>query len=615
MKYRFTLWMIPVVAALIWGSLTVMAQATQSVTRTVKLSIGKADTVTLPMPAADVLVANPAIADVGSLRSNRLYMVGKTVGDTNVLAFDAQGNQLADINIQVRIDEDTLRQTVRQFFPNEDIELHTVNDSIILKGEVSTPSVANQVRDLVGRFVKTQGQTLVDLMTVRGEQQVMLKVKVLEANRSVLREYGFETDYKPGTTGGMFNTNAGVGLTALTQFASGQLFWDDNGKFGPLKLALQGLERHGLINTLAEPTLTAISGETAGFLAGGEYPVPAGRDSQGNVSIEFKQFGVSLNFSPTVMASNRISLQLSTEVSEKSNADSVTLQNTIIPGLTVRRAQTTVQIGSGGTLMIAGLLKSNTVDSMNGFPGLKDMPIIGELFKSKSFQRGESELVILVTPYIVQPYAMANATRVSEPPSAHPSNIIETSAPALGGGASSPSAPEAAPVPAQKASFVPQGEERTAGQRLGSADDKRSMAPDNAAAHPWGERPRMAGSEPAPQPAVASVPVTPVAVEHIETAPASSVAAAQPKVTKVAQAEPVTKSAEKPAAVAPVVAATKIKPHADVKPVLAEKSALPAAASPTNPLSASFINGLKRVYGKKAVSGLGGAAAGGYIVD
>ena len=171
-----------------------------------------------------------------------------------------------------------------------------------------------------------------------------------------------------------------------------------------------------MVNTLAEPNLTAISGETAGFLAGGEYPVPTGRDSTGNVIIEFKQFGVSLNFTPTVLDKNRIALHMSTEVSEKDSTNGVTLVDVQIDGLRVRRAETTVEIGSGGTLMIAGLLKSDTLHSLNGIPGLEDLPILGHLFKSKSFSRNESELVIIVTPYLVDPYAEPDAVAVVDDP-------------------------------------------------------------------------------------------------------------------------------------------------------------------------------------------------------
>ncbi len=402
--------------------LSIAAYSATSVNKHVRLSAGKASTVDLSGPVADVLVANPSIADVGTLRANRLYIVGKAVGDTNVLAFDDQGNQLADVAISVRVDDRTLSDSLREFFPEENVKVKTLNSNIVLTGSVSTPAVANQVRDLARRFAIAgaypNGQEIVDLMTVEGEQQVMLQVKVIEAKRSALREFGIETDYKPGKTtqsGGLFNAVAGTGLTALSPFATGTLFYDGGDGFGPIRTSIQALEEQGLINTLAEPNLTAISGETAGFLAGGEYPVPVGRDQDGNITLEFKQFGVSLNFTPTVLSRDRISLQLSTEVSAKSDEDSVTLINTVIPGLSVRRAETTVEMGSGGTIMIAGLIKSDTTDTLNGMPGAKDVPILGELFKSKSFSRNESEVIILVTPLIVEPFARQQAVR-AEPP-------------------------------------------------------------------------------------------------------------------------------------------------------------------------------------------------------
>lgn len=399
--------------------LSIAAESATGIQKTINLTAGKADTIDLGKEVADVLVANPAIADVGTLRANRLYIVGKTIGDTNVLAFDEAGNQLADISVHVRVDDEIIGSTIREFFPDEKVEVATVNSNIILKGHVSTPAVANQVRDIASRFITQTGQTVVDLMSVRGEQQVMLKVKIIEAKRGALREYGIETDYKPssiGTPHGLLNSIAGTGLQSLAPFASGQIFFDDNGKFGPLKIGLQALEKDGLINTLAEPNITAISGETAGFLAGGEFPVPTGRDQDGNVTLEFKQFGVALNFTPTVLSEDRISLQMSTEVSDKSADDGIVLVNTIIPGLVVRKAETTVQIGSGGTLMIAGLIKSDTINAMNGLPGVSDLPILGNLFKSKSFKRDESELIILVTPYIVEPYARPEAEVVQNDP-------------------------------------------------------------------------------------------------------------------------------------------------------------------------------------------------------
>jgi pilus assembly protein CpaC len=393
-------------------------KAPKNIHRTVVLTAGKADTIDLKRPVADVLVANPAVADVGSLRANRLYIVGKAVGDTNVLAFDDEGNQLADITVRVRVDETSLRDTMREFFPDEDIDIRTVKNEVILSGAVSTPGVANKVRDLASRFV-TQGggaaRTIVDLMRVKGEQQVMLKVRVLEVNRSLLREYGVRTTLNEdigspaaGVVGGLY-TAADTGLTQVP-FGVGGILMSQQGDFGPAAVNLRGLERDGLVNTLAEPNLTAISGETAGFLAGGEYPIPIARDRDGNITLEFKKFGVSLNFTPTVMSEDQISLQLATEVSELTDENSFDAGGTTIRGLNVRRADTTIQIGSGGTLMMAGLIKSGSIQAMNGLPGVQDIPIIGDLFKSKSFTRNESELLILVTPYIVKPFADKQAS-------------------------------------------------------------------------------------------------------------------------------------------------------------------------------------------------------------
>ena len=397
---------------------SVGAKGAKNYNRTVQLTAGKADSVDLDGPVADILVANPNIADVGTLRSNRLYVVGRAVGDTNVLVYDDAGNQLANITVHVRIDDKNLQSTLKEFFPEEKISARSVKDNIVLSGTVSTPAVSSQVRDLAARFITDKTQTLVDLMTVRGEQQVMLKVRVLEVKRSALRDLGIETDFRADSVNGFTIDNNDVGRVATTPFGAGALLLGKKGQFGPLTATMRALETNGMINTLAEPNLTAISGETAGFLAGGEYPVPIGRDAQGNATIEFKQFGVSLNFTPTVLSKDRIALHLSTEVSEKDSTNGVKLLDTQIDGLSVRRAETTVEMASGGTIMIAGLIKSDTLQSMNGLPGAQDLPILGNLFKSKSFTRGESELLIMVTPYLVSPYAEPDAVAEVDAPSA-----------------------------------------------------------------------------------------------------------------------------------------------------------------------------------------------------
>ncbi len=602
--------------------------ASAGMSRTVVLTTGKAETVMLPKSAADVLVANPAIADVGSLRADRLYVVGKQVGDTNVLAFDDAGNQLADIAVHVRVDEATLRNSIREFFPKEALEVRTVNDQVILKGRVSNPAVANQVRDLAGRFIKTSGQSLIDLMTVEGEQQVMLKVKVIEARREVLREFGIDTTINgvklgdAGTAG--FNGTAGVGLASLTPFGTGTVALANGGM--SLASNISGLERDGLVNTLAEPTLTAISGETAGFLAGGEFPVPTGRDNQGNVTIEFKQFGVSLNFIPTVLSSDRISLQLTSEVSEKSDQDSVTLVNTIIPGLTVRRAQTTVQMGSGGTLMIAGLLKSRTVDAVNGFPGLKSLPIIGELFKSKSFQRGESELVFVVTPYIVEPYAQAQADRVAADPSG-PHALMPMSAPLPPRSPLAvPTATTTNPASAPETRFgrvrsinnidpPPRSVREHQGADAG-ATIPQDAAPKLAAISAGRQKTGVNAAEELTADVVAAAPVETVSAAPLGNSPAPVVQlAGRPKpilrTTPQIASKPVKaplKTAVYPIKVPAVSVAASTPANAPVA------LAAPEAKPGQGPLTTSFADGLKKVYGNRAPT-LGAGASYGYIVD
>ncbi|MCK4946548.1 MAG: type II and III secretion system protein family protein [Alphaproteobacteria bacterium] len=416
MKHIFSKVLLLLIVVSIGVSVSMVAYSAKSFNKTVQLISGRADTVDLAGAVADVLVADPSIADVGTLRADRLYIVGRKVGDTNVLAYDEVGNQLANITIHVRVDDKNLQKTLKEFFPDEKIAAKTVKENIVLSGTVSSPLISAQVRDLATRFMIDKEQTLVDLMTVKGKQQVMLKVKVIEARRSVLRDFGIETDFRTASTNGFIMNAGDVGRAVLTPFGSGALLVGKKGQFGPLTATIRALEQNGLVNTLAEPTLTAISGETAGFLAGGEYPVPTGRDSTGNVIIEFKQFGVSLNFTPTVLNKERIALHMSTEVSEKDSTNGVTLVDVQIDGLRVRRAETTVEMGSGGTLMIAGLLKSDTLHALNGMPGLEDLPILGHLFKSKSFSRNESELVIIVTPYLVDPYAEPEAVVVADKP-------------------------------------------------------------------------------------------------------------------------------------------------------------------------------------------------------
>lgn len=681
MKKGVSKFVMAAAAIVLCAGISIVAHgATTPASQTISLTAGKAETIGLPQDAADILVANPGIADVGSLRADRLYVVGRGVGDTNILAFDANGRQIADIAVQVGVDDDSLRKAIRELFPKERIEVRTINNNVVLKGSVSTPVMANQVRDLATRFIGqgATNRTLVDLMRVRGEQQVMLKVKVLEVQRNILREMGVNLEVDNilgGATNqitGSGSTTPGFGISA-TQFGSGVLSMLQRGNFGPLTVELEGLETAGLLSTLAEPTLTAVSGESAGFLAGGEFPIPASRDQNGNVTLEFRQFGVSLSFIPTVMSEENISLQLTSEVSERSDADGVTLQGTLIPGLSVRRAQTTVQMASGGTIMIAGLLRSRATQGLNGLPGFKDMPILGELFKSRSFQRGESELVFLVTPYLVEPFADQQAERVTRADNDLLHSILQTGKP-LDATTSPATLPgkrglndlQMRETPAQKPQphrpektwFRKQGDEsRTAGEKKADADVWRKKD----ARRPKAET-QLAQNEQilegAPVVSVDQAPVMPpdhpalnlpvgkdkkdkkdkavslaelgIAEDLPAPLPRRSPAMRQNKLAAVeVKSEPVALKAEALAKIEPaagaVDAADKVfsapkadKPKAKTSqltiPLPRRKPVVgPDAASAA--LSSTFMNSLKKIYGNRVSAKLGEGKSYGYIVE
>jgi len=416
------------------GDLVSIKAVAKSVDAPLSLTLGKADILNLPDGVSDVLVADPTIVDVQAVQSNRLYAVGLSIGDTNVIILDAKGNVLKRIDIHVTYDLQAIQSMVDKLFPNEQVEVQSIHDQIVLTGRVASPEIAGKVSNLVAHYVSdlqdvegTIDYLISNLLEVRGEQQVMLQVKIVEAGRSVIKELG--VDFKGNNANEVAVTtlfgatpfeNAGgssginsmgfggsSGLT-LSQDAIGRAsgFFDTNiSGLGTLGLFLAALEEENLINVLAEPNLTAVSGQQAGFLAGGEFPIPSGRDQYGNITIEYREFGVSLNFKPIVMSDKRISLQLNTEVSSLDAANGVTLANLVVPGLDIRRAETTIEIPSGGSLMIAGLLQSQTTEGLKGLPGIKDTPVLGDLISSDSFSRDETELVVIVTGYLVESYA------------------------------------------------------------------------------------------------------------------------------------------------------------------------------------------------------------------
>lgn len=385
------------------------------------VAMGKGQLITIPGNVSDVMIADPKVADVSAIQADKLYIVGTSIGGTNIMVLDNSGNLLRSFNVTVNLNASEIERQVHTIFPSEkDVSVKLIGNQVAITGLVSTPGISQKIARLVAAQVgemtpgmqgkKDVNELIENLLEVRGEQQVMLRVRIVEMSRNILKELGTEiSSVNPNGLGGDIQGSIiSNGLAGLTQapFSTGSVLFNSGiDGVGNLNLLINLLEQNNLASTLAEPNLTAISGEEAGFLAGGEFPVPAGRDQQGNVTIEYKKFGVSLNFKPLVMSDDRITLQMNTEVSSLNEARGITLVDVSIPGLDVRRANTTVEMNSGGSLMIAGLLKSDNLKGLNGIPGISETPVLGDLLSSKSFQRNETELVVIVTPYLVSPYA------------------------------------------------------------------------------------------------------------------------------------------------------------------------------------------------------------------
>ena len=415
------------------------ARSGQPENQRITLGLNKAVVVELDTDAKDVLVSSPDIVDAVVRTPRRIFLMATKSGQTNAFFFDAAGHQISSLDIRVERDVADLGQMMKDDLPNSAIKVSAINDNVVLSGSVASAVESTRAADLAASFAGDP-KKVVNLLTVAGSQQVMLKVRISEMQRQIAKQLGVNMS---GI--GVVAGSTPIGLTTNNQFSLvGQALNDlSGGQIGQactspaavlaggcnnVQGTFQAIERVGLLHTLAEPDLVAVSGETAKFLAGGEFPVPAGRDQQGNISIMFKQFGVGLSFTPIVLSSGRISLQLSTEVSELTNTGAFTLQGgtlatstgtvqtggVTIPALDVRRADTTVELPSGGSFAIAGLMQHTTKQQIDAFPGLKDLPVLGALFRSRDFQNDETELVVMVTAYLVNPTSEASLATPSD---------------------------------------------------------------------------------------------------------------------------------------------------------------------------------------------------------
>ena len=407
--------------ALCLGTVTVAAPAAaQPVaakpSETLNLSQGTGTLVRLSAPMSDVFVANDSIADVQVRSATQLYVFGKRSGETTIYATTKSGRVVYAATVRVGSNTGSLDEMMRLAMPDAAIQVTPMNNLILLTGTVASPGDVEEAQRLVQAYVGA-GTQVVSRLRSATPLQVNLRVKIAEVNRSLVKRIGFNLLSQDPTNGFQFGIGQGspgtfgspasgttpavprsftIGSTGTTLAAAGKLFGLD------ILSTLDLAETDGLVTTLAEPNLTALSGETASFLAGGEFPVPISQ-SLGSITIEYKQYGVGLAFTPFVLADGRISMRVRPEVSELSNEGTIRLNGFNVPALTTRRAETTVELGSGQSFMIAGLLRNSNTNDVTKAPFLGDIPILGALFRSTSYRRAETELVIIVTPYLVRP--------------------------------------------------------------------------------------------------------------------------------------------------------------------------------------------------------------------
>jgi pilus assembly protein CpaC len=390
--------------------------------RFVSLGIGKSFVIDLPREIKDVLVADPKVANAVVRSTQRAYIIGAAVGQTNIVFFDSTGAQIAAYDIAVKRDLNGVRAALKQSLPNSDILIEGVGDGVVLSGSAASPIEAQQAADIAARLVGGADK-VVNSIAVRGRDQVMLKVTLAEVQRSIIKQMGIDL-----TASMTFGTSV-VSFTNATPFTAnnaplvaGNALQGTFGTAPSVRATLRAMESAGVVRTLAEPNLTAISGESATFISGGEFPIPTGvtcqTTSSGGIgqcvqTVSFKKFGISLNFTPVVLTEGRISLRVMTEVSEISSENALTggAGGTTIPSIKTRRAETTLEIPSGGAMAMAGLIQDQTKQAINGFPGLAQLPILGTLFRSRDYINNQTELMVLVMPYVVRAVAQKDLSR------------------------------------------------------------------------------------------------------------------------------------------------------------------------------------------------------------
>ena len=411
------------------------------VAKEIRLGLDKSIVLDLPADAHDILVANPDVADAVTRTARRIYLFGKKIGQTNIFVFDSRGQQIASLELLIERDIAGLESTIERLIPNSEVKAEMINDNIVLTGSVPTPQAAATAVRLAQIFVKGGEQTqeesgdggdgsalllggtedkpqsdIVNLLQIQGEDQVHLKVVIAEIQRSVVKQLGINTNFTNATADGFGFSVAGGKLPSLTHLVAnigGSFSLSDAA--GSLTSQYQALERNGVMKTLAEPSLSAISGEKAHFRVGGTHFLPEKIEDGPTITYKEVDYGVALTFTPVVLSAGRISLKIRTEVSEPTAAGAIGLRNDVnLLSSRKRLADTTVELPSGGSMVIAGLIQDDVRQAINGQPGLMDIPFFGSLFRSREFVRNESEVIVIVTPYLVKPTARAQLVQPDE---------------------------------------------------------------------------------------------------------------------------------------------------------------------------------------------------------
>lgn len=397
---------------------------------TLSVPMNRAVVVESDQPFAQLSIANPAIADISSLSDRTIYVLGKSPGLTTLTLLDANGQLITNVDVRVAADISEFKERLRQILPGEKIDVRTANDGIVLSGTVSSSQRLQRALDLAERYAP---ERVSNLMSVGGVQQVMLKVRFAEMQRTVSKSLSSSLALNGNMFGGGLGVNGGTNTSnnsgaVATSLAgnipavsqnNGAMVFGFNAGAVQVGVLLEALETKGVVRTLAEPNLTALSGQEAKFLAGGEYPIPVSQDN-GNVTIEYKPFGVELNFIPRVIDGDLINLELQAAVSSLDPANAATFNNFTVSAFRRRETSSTVELRDGQSFAIAGLLQDDFRDTKGQVPWLGDVPVLGALFRSANYQRDQSELVIIVTAHLVTPTrgeALALPTDKVRPPS------------------------------------------------------------------------------------------------------------------------------------------------------------------------------------------------------